>query len=124
MKERGLKDRDLVKLMYGDKSHQTFQTIFTKAFGVKKLIDACNALDIPMDSLFETVGETSDFPNITGNFNNVNSTVINSDITSLKSENETLKMLIKEKDARIEDLKKNIDKLIELIQFGQNLNKT
>lgn len=120
LKERGLRDRDLVKLMYGEKSHQTFQSIFTKTFGVKKLIDACNALDIPMDSLFDTIEDTGNFPNITGSYNNVNSTVINNDLASLKSENEALKMLIKEKDSRIEDLKRNLDKVIELAQLGQN----
>ena len=32
-------------------------------------------------------------------------------------------MLIKEKDSRIEDLKRNLDKVIELAQFGQNHEK-
>ncbi len=117
---RGLKDRDLVKMMYGAESHQTFKSIFTKQFGWQKLVDVCNALNISMDELFEISSDSAQFPNIQGNFNNVNSTVINHDIASLQSENDTLKLLIKEKDLRIEDLKRNLDKVIELAQYGQN----
>lgn len=120
---RGLRDRDLVKMMYGSGSHQTFKTIFSPQFGVQKLVDVCNAMDIPMDCLFETYTDTEKTPSIQGSNNNVNSTVINNDVATLKSENEALKLLIKEKDSRIEDLKRNLDKVIELAQFGQNHEK-
>lgn len=120
LKERGLKDRDLVKMIYTEKSHQTFQSIFTKTFGVKKLIDVCNALKIPMDSLFETTDDTDESPGIAGKCNNVNTSVISQDFCSLQSENEALKLLIKEKDLRIADLQHNLDMVIELAKNGQN----
>lgn len=114
---RGLKDRDLVKMMYGPKSHQTFQSIFTKQFGVQKLIDVCNALQIPSDSLFDIEDEGREqIPAITGNFNNVNSTVINYDLATLRSENEALKVLIKEKDNRIADLQNSVEILNAILK--------
>ena len=123
LRERGLKDRDLVKLLYTKDSHQTFDQIFTKTFGVQKLIAICNVLDISMDMLFDIDNSLTPFPNINGNNNNVNSTVINQHYASMKSENEALKMLIKEKDERIQDLRKNLDYVISLSKLGQNLDK-
>ena len=76
-----------------------------------------------MDMLFDIDNSLTPFPNINGNNNNVNSTVINQDYASLKSENEALKMLIKEKDERIQDLRKNLDYVISLSKLGQNLDK-
>ena len=123
LKSKGLSPRDLAKLMYGKDTHQTFKTIFTPSFGWQKLVDVCNALDISMDALFETEEQKSDIPSITGNNNNIYSTVINQDYAALKSENESLKMLIKEKDFRIDDLKKNLDMVIKLAQQGQDSDK-
>ncbi len=119
LKGRGLKDRDLVKLMYGAESHQTFKTIFTKQFGWQKLVDVCNTLDIQLDDLFEISTDSAQLPTIQGNFNNPTYTSTNHDFASLRSENEALKLLIKEKDSRIEDLQRNFDKVVELARFGR-----
>lgn len=110
LQERGLKERDLVKMLYSEKSHQTFQTIFTKTIGVKKLIDICNALNLNMDSLFEITYEENEVPIITGN----NTPKLVKELERIKSENETLKLLIKEKDSHIEDLKNNFERVVEL----------
>ena len=91
--------------------------------GHQTLIFLANSLYVSFDTFLEVQEKKSDFPNINGNNNNVNSTVINNDIASLKSENESLKMLIKEKDMRIEDLKRNLDTVIKLAQVGQNSDK-
>lgn len=122
LKERGLKDRDLVKMMYGKDNHQSFSQIFTKTFGVQKLVSICNVLDIPMDMLFDTDNNTNNIPNISGNnnnVNNINSTIIQNDFALIKSENDTLKMLINEKDERIKDLQKSLEKVLELVKLGQ-----
>lgn len=119
LEERGLKDRDLVKLMYGVESHQTFKTIFTKQFGWQKLVDVCNTLDIQLDDLFELSTDSVQHPTIQGNFNNTSNAVVNHDFASLRSENEALKLLIKEKDSRIEDLQRNFDKVVELARLGR-----
>ena len=73
-----------------------------------------------MDSLFELEDGIKLLPLIKGDNNNVNSTVINADLASLKSENETLKLLIKEKDLRISDLQRNLDIVIGLVKVGHN----
>ena len=121
--ELGVTERELCKRMKGKDTHVRLKDIFTPKFGHQTLIDLANALDVPIDTFLEVQEKKSDLPNITGNNNNVNSTVINNDIASLKSENESLKMLIKEKDMRIEDLKRNLDTVIKLAQVGQNSDK-
>ena len=66
------------------------------------------------------VGRTS----INGHYNVVNSSYVNTDVTSLKAEVKALKMLIEEKNQRIEDLK-NVNaelgaRLDMVLQYGQN----
>jgi len=120
---RNLKERDLAKMMYGPKTHQTFQTIFTKSFGVQKLLDICNALNIPIDCLFDIESEENEkIPVIKGNNNNVNSTVIHNDYTSLQYENDSLRKLINEKDKRISDLQKSLDILNAILQDKNRTN--
>lgn len=82
-----------------------------------------------MDDLFETEGDVNveASPSILGNHNNVNSTVINHDVDSLRSENAALKQLIEEKDKRIKDLQNSLNVVIALAQgktdLGQNDEK-
>lgn len=114
--ELGVTERELCKRLKGKDTHARLQEIFTPKFGHQTLIDLANVLDMPIDTFLETQEQKSDIPNINGNYNNINSTVINNDIATLKSENESLKMLIKEKDLRIEDLKRNFDTVINLAQ--------
>ena len=45
LESRNLSERDLAKMMYGPKTHQTFQSIFTKSFGIQKLLVVCNVLN-------------------------------------------------------------------------------
>ena len=62
-----------------------------------------------------------------GNDNIINSAIIGSDISSLKHENDTLKLVLKEKDARIDDLKninsKLEDRLDLIIKMGRFSDK-
>ena len=118
--QRGLTERQFCKMFYNDGTHATLKTLLAKNLGVEKLIKVCNLLETNMDSLFELEEGIKLLPLIKGDNNNVNSTVINADLASLKSENETLKLLIKEKDLRISDLQRNLDVLIGLVKVGQN----
>ena len=84
----------------------------------------CNTLDISLDELFSGSDKIGDSPYIIGDQNIVNSAVINQDAKSLQSENKALKMLVKEKDGRIADLKKVNQQLSDVIGLlnrkGQN----
>ena len=84
----------------------------------------CNTLDISLDELFSGSDKIGDSPYIIGDQNIVNSAVINPDAKSLQSENKALRMLVKEKDERIADLKKIISQLNSLFDVlrknGQN----
>ncbi len=118
--QRGLTERQFCKMFYNKDTHATLKTLLAKNLGVEKLIKVCNLLETNMDSLFELEDGIKLLPLIKGDNNNVNSTVINADLASLKSENETLKLLIKEKDLRISDLQRNLDIVIGLVKVGHN----
>ena len=118
--QKGLTERQFCKMFYNKDTHATLKTLLAKNLGVEKLIKVCNLLETNMDSLFEFEDNIKLLPLIKGDNNNVNSTVINADIASLRSENEALKLLIKEKDLRIADLQRNLDVVIGLIKVGHN----
>lgn len=107
---RNLKERDLAIMMYGPKTHQTFQTIFTKSFGIQKLLIVCNVLKIPMDCLFDIVDDDNEI------------IPVDSTYTSLQYENDSLRKLIKEKDKRISDLQKSMDILNAILQDKNRTN--
>ena len=116
--------RQLSKLMYGENTHRDLIKNLKEKPDIRSstLVRICNLLEIPMETLFnndvnhENSGEV---PSIVGNNNVVNSSVINNDITALRAENKALKLLIEEKNMRIEDLRRQNKELITLIS---NLN--
>ena len=72
-----------------------------------------------MDEIFEREEEFDNFPTIQGSGNNVNSTVISGNKVSLHSENNSLKLLLKEKDERIADLQKSLETLSAFARLAQ-----
>jgi len=124
LKRNGMTIRQLSKLMYGENTHRDLIKNLKEKPDIRSstLVRICNLLEIPMETLFnndvnhETSGEV---PSIVGNNNVVNSSVINNDITALRAENKALKLLIEEKNMRIEDLRRQNKELITLIS---NLN--
>ncbi|MBP3220067.1 MAG: hypothetical protein J6M37_06355 [Prevotella sp.] len=120
LNELGISERELCKRIGGTKTHNRIQELLPPRFGHQKLIDIANALDVPMEKILEKQDTKSEVPSITGNNNNINSTVINQDFYALQSENEALKLLVKEKDLRIADLQRNLDMVIDLAKAGQN----
>ncbi len=124
LKRNGMTIRQLSKLMYGENTHRDLIKNLKEKPDIRSstLVRICNLLEIPMETLFnndvnhENSGEV---PSIVGNNNVVNSSVINNDITALRAENKALKLLIEEKNMRIEDLRRQNKELITLIS---NLN--
>lgn len=124
LKRNGMTIRQLSKLMYGENTHRDLIKNLKEKPDIRSstLVRICNILEIPMETLFnndvnhENSGEV---PSIVGNNNVVNSSVINNDITALRAENKALKLLIEEKNMRIEDLRRQNKELITLIS---NLN--
>jgi hypothetical protein len=116
LKAAGLSTRELVKDYYG-KGNETkgyFDELIRKNMGSEKLCKICNILGCRMDDLFEIEGDgATTSTSIQGSNNNVNSTVINQDVSSLQAENYALKKLIEEKDDRIKQLQENLKMVIE-----------
>lgn len=127
----GLTSRELIKAYYGqgNKTKGYFDDLIRENMGTEKLVKVANIIGCRMDDLFEMQGDVSveASPSIHGSHNNVNSTVINHDVESLRSENAALKLLIEEKDKRIKDLQNNLNMVIALAQgktnVGQNEDK-
>lgn len=129
MKLRGINERDFSKKLWGTGTHRDFDNYFSQKTNVRcnTLVRICNILNIPMDALFTDLDTNSPIPPIMGNDNIINSAIIGSDISSLKHENDTLKLVLKEKDARIDDLKninsKLEDRLDLIIKMGRFSDK-
>lgn len=123
----GMTTRDLIKAYYGqgNKTKGYFDDLVHGNLGSEKLCKLANIIGCRIDDLFETEGDTSVelSPSVHGNHNNINSTVINHDVDSLRSENAALKKLIEEKDKRISDLQKSLSVVIALAQGKTNLGQ-
>lgn len=77
----------------------------------------CNLLDISLDDFFGGSDKLGSSPFVVGNQNIVNSSVVSPNVKTLQTEISTLKMVIKEKNERISDLKKVNE------QLGARLDK-
>ena len=84
-------------------------------------------LGCSIEDILKKSDTNTDIPTINGDHNVVNSNNISSDVTTLKAEVRALKMVIEEKNQRIEDLKKaNSDlgnRLDLLLQLGRKIDK-
>lgn len=125
---RGLTERQFAILMWGEDTHRTINDFLRRPnTTIETAMKVCNILDISLDDFFGGSDKIGASPFIVGNRNIINSSVVNQDPKSLQAENEALKMLIKEKDERINDLKKvNEDlggRLDLVLKFGQTTDK-
>lgn len=84
----------------------------------------CNLLDISLDELFSGSDIIGESPYIIGKQDFIRDYEGGQDVQTLQSENRALRMVIKEKDERITDLKKYKDELsthLDLVlKLGQN----
>lgn len=125
IKARGFREREFCVIMWGGDTHRTINEFKRRPnTTIETAMKVCNTLDISLDELFSGSDKIGDSPYIVGDQNIVNSAVINQDAKSLQSENKALKMLVKEKDGRIADLKKVNQQLSDVIGLlnrkGQN----
>ena len=124
IKARSLRERDFCVLMWGDDTHRTIKELAKRPnTTIETAMKICNTLDISLDELFSGSDKIGESPYVIGNQNIVNSSVVSQDPMSLLTENKALKMLIKEKDERISDLKKVNNELNTridlLLSFGR-----
>lgn len=128
---RGMNERDFFKKLWGAQTHRDFNNYFGTKTDVdvkcSTLVKICSILNISMDTLFTDLGVNDKIPSVMGNDNIINSSIVGADISRLKHENDALKLIISEKDARIEDLKNINAKLEErldlLLKIGQFSDK-
>ncbi|MBQ3700927.1 MAG: hypothetical protein II886_13645 [Prevotella sp.] len=125
IKERGMTERQVGIIMWGDKTHRGINDFQRRPnMRIETAMKLCNVLDISLDELFRPSEKVGQFPPIVGNENIINSSFITGDPSSLRSEIKALRALLREKDARIEDLKSHNEELNKrldfLIHFGQN----
>ena len=111
IKSRGIKESEFCIYMWGDDTHRTINEFRRRPnTTIETAMKVCNILDISLDELFSGSDKIGDSPYIIGNQNIVNSSIVNQDLKTLQAENRALRMVIKEKADRIEDLKKlNLD---------------
>lgn len=128
IQSRGLTERQFAVLMWGKGTHRTINDFVRRPnTRIETAMKVCNLLDISLDDFFSGSDKIGKSPFVVGNKNIVNSSVINQDTRSLQAENRALRMLIREKDERISDLKKVKDELGArldfLLKLGQNSDK-
>ena len=112
--EAGLTDREFCKKLWGERTHQTLKYFIEKpdprisrVVRIAEILH-CSIEDIMLDSdEFRTKS--------TSNFLQKDEQIINQELTALKSEIESNKQLLKEKDARISDQKVYIEHLVKLL---------
>jgi DNA-binding Xre family transcriptional regulator len=125
LERAGISIGEFSKSLWGAKTHNTI-TYFDARPDVKvsTLVRMAEVLGCSIEDILIKSDSTSDAPTINGHYNVVNSSYVNTDVTSLKAEVKALKMLIEEKNQRIEDLK-NVNaelgaRLDMVLQYGQN----
>lgn len=125
LRERNLTPRQLSKLLFGDETHRNIiKEITTKPdIRASTVVRLCRALNISMDSLYQNDIDGLKNQTINGIGIVTNSNHVKIDMADLRAENKTLKLLIAEKDKRIEEMQKHNDQLGRrldlLIQLGQ-----
>lgn len=125
LRERNLTPRQLSKLLFGDGTHRNIiKEITTKPdIRASTVVRLCRALNISIDSLYQNDIDGLKNQTINGIGIVTNSNHVKIDMADLRAENKTLKLLIAEKDKRIEEMQKHNDQLGRrldlLIQLGQ-----
>ena len=125
LRERNLTPRQLSKMLFGDGTHRNIiKEITTKPdIRASTVVRLCRVLNISMDSLYQNDIDVLKNQTINGIGIVTNSNHVKIDMADLRAENKTLKLLIAEKDKRIEEMQKHNDQLGRrldlLIQLGQ-----
>lgn len=114
LKMRNMTARQLSKVIYGEQTHRDIIKEITKKPDVRAstVVKLCRALDISMDSLYQNSDSDSlKSPTINGIGIVNNSPHAKVDMSDLRGENQALKLLLEEKNKRIEEQKRYIAQL-------------
>lgn len=124
LKAKGLTERQFAVLMWGEDTHRTIKDFLRRPnTTIETAMKVCNILDISLDDFFGGSDKIGASPFIVGNQNIINSSVVNQDLKTLQAENRALRMVIKEKDERISDLKKVKDELSQRLDYVLKLGQ-
>lgn len=120
LKRAGISIGDFSRSLWGPKSHNAITYFDTRPdVKVSTLVKMAEILDCSVEDILIKSDTNSDIPTINGHHNVVNSSYVNTDVTSLQAEIKALNMVIEEKNQRIEDLKKaneHLSSSIELVK--------
>ena len=118
LKRAGISIGDFSRSLWGPKSHNAIPYFDTRpVVKVSTLVKMAEILDCSVEDILIKSDTNSDIPTINGHHNVVNSSYVNTDVTSLQAEIKALNMVIEEKNQRIEDLKKANELLSNSIEL-------
>lgn len=118
LKRAGISIGDFSRSLWGPKSHNAITYFDTRPdVKVSTLVKMAEILDCSVEDILIKSDTNSDIPTINGHHNVVNSSYVNTDVTSLQAEIKALNMVIEEKNLRIEDLKKTNEHLSNSIEL-------
>lgn len=118
LKRAGISIGDFSRSLWGPKSHNAITYFDTRPdVKVSTLVKMAEILDCSVEDILIKSDTNSDIPTINGHHNVVNSSYVNTDVTSLQAEIKALNMVIEEKNQRIEDLKKANEQLSNSIEL-------
>ena len=127
LKRRKLTSRQVSKLIFGNDTRRDIIKEITNKPDVRAstLVRLCRALGISMDSLYQNSDNDSlKIQAISGIGIVTNSTNVRIDIANLQAENKALKLLIAEKDKRLDEMAKDKEQLGKrldvALQLGHN----
>ena len=110
LKKRNMSDREFSQAMWKEGTHQTVgQFLRRPNMKIETAMRISNILDISLDNLFRGSDSYDYSPLVVGDSNIINSSIVSQDINDLSKEVRTLKLLLREKDERISELKKSKD---------------
>lgn len=124
LKERNLTPRQLSKMIFGESTHRDIVKEITTKPDVRAstVVKLCRALEISMDSLYkDNITSKQDVQTINGIGVINNSPHAKVDLADLRAENKALKMVIEEKDKRIAEQLKYIEKLDSKLDLALKL---
>lgn len=120
----GMSITDFSKSLWGPKSHNSLSYFDVRPdVKVSTLVRMAEILDCSIEDILIKKDSSSDAPTVNGYHKVINDNYVNADVTTLRAEIKALKMVIEEKNQRIEDLKNTneaLDKRLDMVlQLGQ-----
>lgn len=120
----GISIGDFSRSLWGTKTHNSI-TYFDARPDIKvsTLVKMAEILNCSIEDILIKTDTNSDTPTINGHHNVINSNYVNTDVTTLEAEIRALKMVLEEKNQRIDDLKKANSELGNRLDMVLNLGQ-